>query len=155
MTELTLVAWVRTSNVAGFDNGIQRLVSKGRSFEYNYSLYLQNGRAAVTAWQFAGADHLIVRQGTSLVADSRWYLLVGVIRNGAFAQLYVDGVLEGEDLTPTGTWNRTGLGDFTIGRYPDIDDWNEPYDGDIDDVRVYRRAFTAQEVASLYASEHP
>ena len=32
---------------------------------------------------------------------------------------------------------------------------SEPYDGDIDEVRVYRRAFTAQEVASLYASERP
>lgn len=158
MNELTLVSWIRTMNVTGFSNGRQRLVSKGTNSFFNYSLYLQDGRAAITAWQAAGAAHLLA-EGTSNIADGNWHLVVGTIRDGQAAKIYVDGVLQATDQTPQGTWNRVGTGDFAIGRYPADPQLNaninEPYDGDIDDVRVYRRAMTDQEVVDLYNAEKP
>ncbi len=82
------------------------------------------------------------------VGEGQWCHLA-VTRNGPVARLYVNGLLQRTErgldpgnFVPTGTW-RIGRVNGTPKR--DFDGW-------IDDVRVYRRALSAEEIAQLAAA---
>ena len=84
-------------------------------------------------------------QSASAVNDNRWHYVVGV-RNGSIAKLYIDGKLE-DSTQLSGTPDMSAAYNLTIGS-----DWNGyfPYNGSIDDVRIYNRALSATEVQQLY-----
>lgn len=81
-----------------------------------------------------------------------WVHLVAVYDTGAAAgakmKLYVNNG------TPAVGPHATGYGTtnpLQVGRARWLSAWGDPWDGEIDDVRAYRRALTATEVATIYA----
>ncbi len=66
--------------------------------------------------------------------------------------LYVNGVLQGTN-TWTGSVGSSGVGNFAVARGGDTDD--NYYTGNVDDVRVYKRALTQSEMTDLAAGYHP
>ncbi len=89
MNELSLVTWIRTSTLEQ-----DHVVSKGTHYDYQYALRMGHGLISVVAWQNAGAGHLDA-YSTTTVNDYGWRLIVGIIRNGISAEIYVDGDLSG------------------------------------------------------------
>lgn len=99
----------------------------------------------------AGIDDnttLKVIYGTTTISDGESHH-VALVRDGNYLRLFVDGV---EDQTPT---DITGYGslddtnkDFCIG-ISSHDETSNPFDGDIDGVRVYNRALTTSELEHL------
>ena len=78
--------------------------------------------------------------------DSNWHHAVAVIEPSV-VRLYVDGKLVG-----TQNYNRTSLNgsQFRIGRHNAADpQW---FVGQIDDVRIYNRALSGEEIVSLHAN---
>lgn len=75
-----------------------------------------------------------------------WVHLAGVFEPGASIRLYVDGepVVTKTDSVPTSQYNNPN--DYRIGLRPDLLDG---FLGSIDDVRVYDRALSDAEVATL------
>ena len=91
------------------------------------------------------------RCGSTILATSTWYHVAGVYNSAALTiDVYVNGFLDNGTLlgtVPASIYN-TSL-PATIGiRANLVDD----FDGRIDEVRVYNRALSATEVASLYQS---
>jgi hypothetical protein len=77
---------------------------------------------------------------------NRWYHLAGVLKADRTVELYVNGVLDASSTIPTyatypgATWY--------IGRNMEAD--NLPINGVIDEVRVYNRALSAEEIKQQY-----
>ena len=81
------------------------------------------------------------------LAYGTWVHIVGVW-DGAMSELYVNGVLLSNRVT-TGTIV-VDNGPLEIGRYANAASY---YNGAIDDVRIYNRALSTNEVQQLYAFE--
>jgi uncharacterized repeat protein (TIGR03803 family) len=88
----------------------------------------------------------------AVVNDSHWHSSTVVVDGQGRILMYVDGVLSSQ-----GTYDSSL--DYTHGQFWRIgaDQWNnqlwEVFNGFLDDVRIYNRAFSSNEVAELYAYE--
>ena len=84
--------------------------------------------------------------GTTTINDGAWHHVVAVFESATSRQLYVDGMLDGA-FSDTASF----IGDisrFSVGR----NDRSSPvqaFAGGIDDVRLYRRALTEEEIGIL------
>ncbi len=86
---------------------------------------------------------------TTSVADT-WYHVVGTFDNAtADGKIYINGVADNQTET-NGKIPTAVLDDIRIGR---TNDDIEPWKGRFDDVRIYNRALTAKDVATLYDFE--
>ncbi|MBN1796634.1 MAG: immunoglobulin domain-containing protein [Sedimentisphaerales bacterium] len=151
---LTASAWVKVdSDVTGYDAIVCKhsLTSSGVD-ELNYwegwTLQLNAG---APLFEVRHADVSI--QGTS-IADSKWHMVTAVydVENSR-ARLYVDGLLAGTDdsISPQNAV-KTPLDRFAIGTIDANDGSNHvnPFEGLIDDVRIFTYPMTSYEVADLY-----
>ncbi|MBA7702358.1 hypothetical protein ES703_111122 [subsurface metagenome] len=98
-------------------------------------------------------------QATSIVTvdDDQWHHIVG-IRDGSSLRLYVDGALDGTNTLPAGyDLSGTSQGNAYIGagwRY-DTSVVHKFLIGVIDDVRIYDRVLTEEEIAWLAGRTKP
>lgn len=135
---MTVAAWVRIADPN--ESAYMRVASKkvlwsdsnGWALSYNPSRKLL---------ELLGSGDDSARGTVAL--DTGWHLVVAVAAGGT-ARLYVDGVDVTFDaaLTPI----VAGTAGFTIGRETG---GSSPFHGSIDDVRVWDRALTIQEVGAL------
>ena len=148
-------AWVNADSL--LNQNWDSIVTKGSSGDgggndHNYLLgYNNNGGIGTTdRWLFllensSGTNCNLV--GNAAAVRGQWYFVMGVFDDGAdLSQIYVNGVKQNEiacALTVTTNANPVRIGD-------DEDTVGAPWNGRIDDVRVYSRALTASEVAQLY-----
>jgi len=140
---VTMAAWIKPS-FAG--DGYPYVASKGDDM---YTLYLNKAtkkamfgfrRASDNAWgQVIGA--------TPLTAGT-WNHIVGLY-DGTDMKIYVNGVLD-ETASRPGETIKTDNLNFYIGT---LKGTSQPFDGIIDEVRIYNRALTAAEIKRLYESE--
>jgi len=86
--------------------------------------------------------------GTSDINDSTWHHVVGV-RNTTNLLIYVDGVLDGTPVANTGQDISSVGDDMTIGRHTNN---VQPFNGSLDDIRIYNRSLTTDEINILYNS---
>ena len=151
LSAVTLVAWFRTTQP---NTGDHWIAAKGTDFQYNYALALLDGRPFATAWQSAGADHLAV-VGPSTLTDGVWHQMVAVLRDNVDGKLFVDGTLVDTDLTPLGAWSKGGAGPLILGARNNGSVPSSFFDGDLDDVRIIRRALSDAEAIALYTGSAP
>jgi len=86
--------------------------------------------------------------GTSYINDGNWHLITGTITAGVSAKIYVDGDFESLDQTSIPE-NIDPTNDIYIGR----DGFTESqlrWHGKIDDVRIYNRVLSDEEISELY-----
>lgn len=141
----TFAAWMMYSGLPTF--GAIAARHDDRSGTFNYAMGVANGKLVFWADQ-AYVGSFPLQSGISL-AEDQWYHVVGVYDNKAMA-VYVNGREEG-----TALFSYSGAGDsaarFRIGNtgqwpgYPD----NRYFNGVIDDLAVYNRALTPDEVRAL------
>ncbi|MHA1233281.1 MAG: LamG domain-containing protein [Candidatus Helarchaeota archaeon] len=84
--------------------------------------------------------------GSYSTTENRWYHVVFVVKPDS-VYLYVDGVLRDYDTGLNVIFDRQPP-DLDIGRYNYVD--NEYFNGLIDEVRIYERALSADEVLNNY-----
>ena len=102
-------------------------------------LYFQGGDG--TTWPSLN----VASDGT--LTDTDWHHLAGTF-DGTTGRLYLDGVATGTPDT-SGSLVTNNL-NLYIGRNTDPDVATTYFNGLIDDVRIYNRALSAQEVKQLY-----
>jgi hypothetical protein len=91
--------------------------------------------------------------GTIGVSLDEWHLVVGVYdRDAGATRLYVDGVLDTEKTTAIDPYVPNSP--LEIGNwYGTRNSWNYPtFSGDIDDVRLYGRALSSEEIGQLFTA---
>jgi Concanavalin A-like lectin/glucanases superfamily len=91
---------------------------------------------------YNGSDHT----ENSTFSEHAWHQLAEVDNAGSIT-FYLDGKPDGTASLPGFTYNASEIGD-------DAPSNNEQFNGELDDLRIYDRALSAQEVAQLYAAGH-
>ncbi len=147
LTDFTITLWANLDSISNWS----RLFDFGTGTTVNMFLTPKNGannriRFAITTGGGGGEQRI---DGTTALPIGGWHH-VAVTLAGSTGTLYVDGVQVGQNTAMTLT--PSSLGSTTqnrIGR----SQYNDPYlMGRIDEFRIYGRALTAAEVASLMAT---
>ncbi len=136
----TVCAWVKTAkapaSILGWAN------AQPTSGTHDKTLYI-NADRTVSFYIWDGAPKLVT--STVPVADGAWHHVAGVYTTSKNIQLYVDGVLQGStDIVAifagyTSPYLTAGI-ESHAGRY---------LDGEIDDVRVYNKVLTEEQLQQL------
>jgi len=164
---LTYAAWIKTTSSDGV------IVSAGDAadrFGYATDLAIVQ-RDPSEPWQTNGALSFYVNDHSSDTFprvftlspynDGQWHHVVGVFTNsgGTASQdlaIYVDGVkVPQRSLTqnPYSSSTRVSFRSLRIGRWDRLPEADARFfNGNIDDVRIYDRALSSNEVLALYAS---
>ncbi|WP_146605870.1 LamG-like jellyroll fold domain-containing protein [Micromonospora craterilacus] len=147
----TVSAWVRLKTKTANRTAVSKDGSRTSGFFLNYV-------AADDRWAFsrvsADTDAATPIRATSNTAPvaGRWTHLTGVYDTASGRmKLYVDGVLQ-STTAAVGGWNATG--GFVIGRAKWAGAAANVWDGEIDDVRVYGKALTDDQVTDLAGDEN-
>jgi hypothetical protein len=141
---VTVAAWVDVRNLASNP----RILAKGGASQINdeaVDLRVEMGTYAFGVGT-SGSTSLNVSGGT--VDAGAWRHVVGVFRPSTSIDVYVDGQLVGSTPVDAGAMRNSG-NDYWIGRRPG--DGCCSLDGVVDDVRIYDRALTADEIATIAA----
>ena len=145
-TGCTLSVWVKLASAT--DNSYRMLLSKkitytdttGYEFFYHpvlHQLLLRSG--GNTSYSLS----------LPLTLDTNWHHLAVTI-NGSTAVFYLDGAVR-TGATGTVANPTSGTQTLTIGRRSGTTDY--PWNGLLDDVRIYNRALTPSEISSVYYQE--
>lgn len=142
-SEITVSAWIKRNSLTGR----QFFVSKGQASsnaatEYWLEIASDNG----LIFQLADASSHKLTGATSITDTTTWHHVVGTW-DGTTQKLYVDGVQDAVTVTWSGSINNTtyelALGNRSSAR--DIE-----FNGVLDEVRIYNRALSADEISQLY-----
>ena len=137
----TLSLWVNTTQVPGAVNHRTLYRDGYNQVAINYGLFLYGDGVASTYDTIGATRHEI--KSTTLINDGNWHLLTTTF-DGSQLRLFVDGFQENS--VRTGGTPADSTSTPRIGN----DNWANAYNGKIDEVRIYNRALSPAEVATLY-----
>jgi hypothetical protein len=135
-TDFTVAAWIKTSMTS---NGV---IIQQRNGGYNGEYrFMVTPSGTLNIMLYGDADYQYDFSTTRTVNDDKWHHAVAM-RAGGSGYIYVDGVLAASD---SGTLrNLDGTIQTAVGA--DIRDSVSYFNGVIDDVRVYTKALTTEEI---------
>ena len=142
-SSFTISAWFKTSATG---NG-RRIISKWANFSnINYEIFIsQNGSLA--AGVYDGSYTPYIADDTQVYTDGTWHHAVMVVNNTNI-QLYIDGVLK-KTATHDNSFPTNNLS-VNIGACAQSGACGGYFSGVMDEVGVWNRALTDQEVLSVY-----
>ena len=144
---ISVVAWVKSSNLSGGASAVGRGIAKSYTTEGNTGNWFfgvqPNGAISFSHW----SDSLRRITDAGLITINQWYHIV-MIWNGTAGSPYING--KAVSFTVTGSLGSGWGSEHVIGRaYADS---AYQFNGLIDEVRIYNRALSAGEVLNLYNS---
>ncbi|OGD52437.1 hypothetical protein A2608_01205 [Candidatus Azambacteria bacterium RIFOXYD1_FULL_44_10] len=144
---ISVVAWVKSSNLSGGASAVGRGIAKSYTTEGNTGNWFfgvqPNGAISFSHW----SDSLRRITDAGLITINQWYHIV-MIWNGTAGSPYING--KAVSFTGTGSLGSGWGSEHVIGRaYADS---AYQFNGLIDEVRIYNRALSAGEVLNLYNS---
>jgi len=89
------------------------------------------------------------------ILGENWYHLVAIYDNSTIT-IYINGILDNISQVGPGNLDQwTSSGDLTIGKeaYEGAPEIYHQFNGSLDDIAIYNRALTEQEIQALYAGE--
>ncbi len=137
--EITIIAWFKPQR----GNGLRNIVAKGPSLDVRGEICLRISDDGYEVGSWDGGDY---KAGFRIPQDDydNWVHLAGIY-DGTSWLLYRNGERVGESAAPVGALPvRTG---WAIGA--DAEGKDRFFQGVIDEVRIYNRALTSQEIAEL------
>lgn len=145
---LTVQAWVKSVAPGNY----RYIVAKSRGAGgVSYALYTGSQGGLMFFVNLAdGGGTMLSPSAPSQVWDGTWHLVTGSF-DGSFVRIYVDGLEVG---TGTAVTVANGI-DYTTPKQLVFADYQAPgglsFTGLIDDIQLYSRALTAEEIKSYYA----
>ncbi len=152
--DYTVAAWFKPTNTppgtGAANNAAYAVVAKPG---YHLGLYYA-GNGRYTMFHYLTGDAPVAAESAlTFPADgTTWHHLTGVVnRTAGTVKLYVDGVLRGSATFAAGTGSREyGTLPWFVGiANPGAADYRWAADGAIDEVRMYRKALSAEDVRVL------
>jgi hypothetical protein len=142
-----VTAWIKTANT-----GTSAIIGWGPNVDGQRFGFRINDSRLRTEHQGGNV------QGDSYVIDNRWHHVAVTVKENVTISypdviLYVDGIDDTRPSTDPDAFNLTASQDVSIGRRPASDD--RYFIGLLDDVRIYDRALTQEEIAWLAGRTKP
>ena len=132
----TANVWVNSTQTSGFGDILRTHNGNGHGWLFRFN------EGKIEIWE--GSTYKIGITSVNSYADGKWHMMTYVRDvEKMVGQLYVDGIyvceykMTGINDSPTTLW----FGTYEVGEW---------YNGKMDDVRLYNRALTADEIAALY-----
>lgn len=135
--------WVNYMGVAASGETLTLFSYGQQSNQGSSMLGLYQGKVRFISWE----NELDVNYDYKV---NSWMHIVGTF-DGTIAKLYVDGILIG--FGNYATWNTLNSTNFFIGTRPDS--LNSFFNGSIDDIGIWNRALSSNEIQTLYQSKLP
>ena len=142
----TIKAWYKWQG--GGNNDWRRLVGKGAASPRNYGLWIYPQANLVLFQIYNQGATVGCNAILSVASDSNWHQLAGTYDGSRIKLYYDDGLVSDVacTLTPAITADPLTIGYANAGVTP----FHSPFDGFIDEVKIYNTAHTAQEIAAQY-----
>jgi hypothetical protein len=144
-TEVTVCAWIRTGSAAN-----QYIASFDRNEYWRLEINGVGGGPGQIGWDVMTSSGQVDYGSNTRVDDGLWHHVTGVFDNGRLT-IYIDGVAE-----PSATGGSTfGSGNTRFGfiganseasSFNGSNDGVSPVSGDIDELRIYDKALTVEEI---------
>jgi len=144
VSNFTLSSWIKTADATTDYNHILSKGETGTTIQMHYILYIRSGVARV----LFGNDVSTNSVNIGSVSDDSWHLVTGTY-DGTYLKGYLDGVLT-NTFTCTLTPVQKPTKQLAIGTNGVS---GETYTGLIQNVRIYNRALSAEEIKILYDIE--
>jgi hypothetical protein len=142
VTLFSIEAWFKTAASVTFQQ-----IYRWRMYGIMLGVPAWSGEVGKVEVAFYNSNAILYRaSSTSTFNDNQWHHAVGTF-DGSNLRIYVDGNLQGSLVTTTQVYY-PATGAAAIGR--DGDNNTGYFSGLIDEVRIYNRALTADEVTDLY-----
>ncbi|MCC9137753.1 LamG domain-containing protein [Pontibacter silvestris] len=138
--EVTVEAWIKTNSF-----GHHHILSKyDRDAERGFQLLIQNGKACLAGRDGSGSYRLSGYSAT-IVADNSWHHIAGVVHEGTWT-IYVDGKLQNQFISRYENTILRSNEELLIGNYYYSQLGNHFYNGQVDEVRIWKRALSIEEI---------
>jgi hypothetical protein len=137
---ITIEAWIYPKGWG--ENGMGRIVTKYNS--YQFYVYSDGSRLSFYFWNVSNITNQ-AWSDTNSINLSQWQH-VAVTYDGQYVKFYVNGIPAGQITLKAGNLQFTTL-NLLIGNRPALD---RTFNGTIDEVRIYNRDLTAEEIYSDY-----
>lgn len=138
--EYTVAAWIFADSWGG--GGFGRVVDKAAvGLGTGWGFYISSATSSAIFIHYGGASAI---SASSSIGTNAWYHIAAT-RSGTSTRVYVNGAASGSPATTSAAVATTAS--MLIG---DRVDGGRAFDGRVDEVRIYNRALTAAEVATLY-----
>ncbi len=141
----TCEAWVNTTD-RSTDPWARKIVSKG----LDYGIYIDPADGKVRGY----INNVSTLPSMTSVDDGNWHH-VAFKRSGSTIKIFIDGVAEREDTSPSYGTNLTSTADFKIGAMDESGITNSHWHGKIDEVRYWNTARTAVEIHDNFDKKVP
>ena len=141
----TLSAWINPTSLPSgqFDNTVFTI---GDGVDDRLNINISNNYVPVYAVEFTNLNTGV---GSNVSVSPSDWTLVTATYDGDFIRIYVNGVLSGESQVGARTINYGGVDILGIG--DDGVSNNPPFRGTLDEIRIYNRALTIEEIQALSA----
>jgi len=139
-TAVSYEAWVKRDSVTGDDN----FISKGLS--PRYMVRMTTATSMYARFRFVGAGSISFTTTDTFPADTWMHIVITWDTATGNILVYKDGQLIHTEPAGHGDTIETNANDLWIGTSPDGHD----VEGDVDEVRIYNRAITPDEVTYNY-----
>ncbi len=139
----TVSAWVKVRELPA-SGGLLAVVNQRSTSSANGSYIIDVRSSGYVHFEVYNGGYGFYFDSDVNVGDGFWHHIVGVRTSTTEGEIYVDGSLAGSGSGPAKSLNSV---DVVIGR------WNGAFryfNGSIDDVRIYDRALSAEEIQELY-----
>jgi len=142
LANFSVSAWVKTTSVPSVMI-FTKITNTGNG--KGWALYTSAGHAVFLIQQ-SGTIYK-VRIGTTPINNGNWHFVSATKDASNAIRLYVDGVSEGSDTSGGTVTDFSNANNVKIGANSDL---YASFNGTIDEVRVYNRSLSAQEISELY-----
>jgi len=149
--DLSIGAWIKTNSLSGNIYIITKASSSFAQPYYQYSLQMDNNCADKFEFDLGIGGTLKTLCTSKAVEMGKWFYVVGTY-DGTTRRLYINGVEDTSTAVVNGnldTFNTKVL----IGKYEHST--SNLFKGEIDEVSVYNRVLTADEIKTKYDSSKP
>jgi len=143
---ITIELWLKYSVKPGSGEGYP-LAKKRRTNSATYQLFINDSgfiRLGIHTSGYVGAS------GAIDLSDNIWHHTAGVW-DGTNVRIYIDGVQSGTPQAQTGSMTAT-TDSVAIGYGVGLHVVNIPYKGLLDELRIYNRALTSNEIFAHYSN---
>jgi len=147
----TVEVWFRDQDPQGYGHSRARLITKGDPYvEANVPYALSIGGTALEIVMRANGQYVVLTTPLTGIQPNTWHHAAAVFdASTRELELFLDGAKVARGTSPVGVQNNTGA--FVVGGSPSASccSWN----GELDDVRVWNVARTAQQIRGSYRTE--
>ncbi|NCB85754.1 MAG: LamG domain-containing protein [Bacteroidia bacterium] len=152
MNNFSISAWVKSTSTetgnASNANGIVYKKPAGQRYLKGYRLNMPNGQFKFTIAD--GTNYKEFFAGKSgQYNNNEWHHVVAIAKRGSVMKVYIDGKLI-NSVIETNVGNIDSDVDFAIGILNADYPYYHPFDGLIDEVKIYNYALSEDEIKTLY-----